>query len=62
MAIVTAKRIHLSLTERDRKLLDELEQKLNESRSGVIRRSVEHYHRAICSNQYYTTNNKDETK
>ena len=62
MAITTVKRIHVAMTKRDIELIEELERQLNESRSGVIRRSVEHYHRALCSNQYYTTNNKEETK
>lgn len=56
MSETTAKRIHLSMTNRDMQLIGELKACLCETQSGIIRRSVEHYHNEIINKH------KEETK
>jgi hypothetical protein len=45
--MTTEKRMHVSLTLRDVELIGDLEKHLQESKAGVIRRSVQNYHEHI---------------
>jgi len=58
--MATEKRIHVSLNHKDVELIQELEKVLLESKSGVIRRSVAHYHQEVFNKPWNSTVKDEE--